>query len=351
MKLLITGASGFLGKAVVRAAVAAGHDVVALIRPTADVSAIDWPANVEILRGDLRQRGDWCSCLDGIAAVVHLAAAVQGDLPTQFAGTVTATETLLAQLDRGSLRRFVHVSTFSVYDYSAVPIGGTLSERCPIEPKPKARDAYTITKLVQEQLVSEFCGQACIDYVLIRPGAIYGPGKHWDYGRAMTLGRLDLLFAPLSRMKLTYVQNCADAIVMAIDAPVSSGRIFNVVDDDLPSYARYHRLCRQLGASTGRAVYVPWLLVAGAGWGAEVINRLFFKRRARLPAFLAYPRQRASWKPLRYSNSEAKRGLAWVPRVSLVQGVAQTMRYPGTMLACSPTVPSSTSISSRVRQP
>ena len=55
MKVLITGASGFLGRSVVRAASAAGHEVVALVRPTADISGYGWPDTVEILRGDLRQ--------------------------------------------------------------------------------------------------------------------------------------------------------------------------------------------------------------------------------------------------------------------------------------------------------
>src|SRR5689334_22568255 len=120
MKVLVTGASGFLGREVVRAASAAGHDVLALVRPTANVDALDWPNDVRVLRGDLRQVGDWSTQLGGVKAVAHLAAAASGDLPTQFSGTVVATENLLRFLPMSSLRRFAHVSSFSVYDYESV---------------------------------------------------------------------------------------------------------------------------------------------------------------------------------------------------------------------------------------
>ena len=124
MKVLVTGASGFLGRAVVPAVAAAGHEVIALVRPTAAIDSLAWPNSIAILRGDLRQLGDWSTQLGDVEAVVHLAAASSGDLPTQFSGTVAATEKFLDHLPMRSLRRFVHVSSFSVYDYSAVGFRG-----------------------------------------------------------------------------------------------------------------------------------------------------------------------------------------------------------------------------------
>ena len=196
MKVLVTGASGFLGRAVVPAVAASGHQVVALVRPKAKLDALAWPNSVRILRGDLRQLGDWSKQLGDIEAVVHLAAASSGDLPSQFSGTVAATERLLDHLPMRSLRRFVHVSSFSVYDYSAVGFRGTLSEATPIDPRPEKRDAYTITKILQERLVTEACEAANSHLVVIRPGAIIGPGKDWGFGRVIKLGRLNVIFSP-----------------------------------------------------------------------------------------------------------------------------------------------------------
>lgn len=329
MRVLITGASGFLGRSVVRAASAAGHDVIALVRPAADISSYAWPDTVEVLRGDLRQRGEWRNRID-VDAVVHLAAAPSGDLATQFAGTVQATENLLDALSLGSLRRFVHISSFSVYDYSARPRRGTVDEATALEPRPEARDAYTITKMIQERLVTDTCDAAGLDCVVIRPGAIYGPGKDWDFGRALSFKSCDLIFAPFGAFRLTYVDNCADAIVKAISAPISSARILNIVDDELPSCWRFHRACRRAGAPAGFAIPVPWLLIAGLGRMVRLLNRFAFRNRAKLPELLEYKRQQARWRPLRYSNKLAKTALDWSPKVGFEEGIARTFGRDGT---------------------
>lgn len=292
--------------------------MIALVRPTAKLEKLNWPQSIHVVRGDLRQVGDWSKQLDDVEAVAHLAAAPSGDLPTQFSGTVVATEKLLEYLPMGSLRRFVHVSSFSVYDYEALGFHGTLTEKTPVEPKPETRDAYTITKIVQERLVVGACEEAGTPFVIIRPGAIVGPGKNWGFGRVMKLGRFDLIFAPGAKFPLTYVDNCAAAIVKALDAPVQSASIYNIVDDELPSYARFHRLGRRCGDSEiGPALYVPSFAVSLIGAGVALFNRLAFGGRAKLPEFLDRRRQRVRWRALSYSNRAAKLELGWSPTVSL----------------------------------
>jgi nucleoside-diphosphate-sugar epimerase len=133
------------------------------------------PAGVELVTGDLRQPGNWRDALGGIDAVIHCAAAASGDLPTQLAGTVLTTENLLAALPRG-LRRFVHVSSFSVDDFAAPRWPAVLDEDTPLERKPLRRDAYTQTKLQQERMIRAFCEAQDIPLAVMRPGAIYGPG-------------------------------------------------------------------------------------------------------------------------------------------------------------------------------
>lgn len=326
MRVLITGASGFLGQAVVRAAAGAGFEVLALVRPTANVDRLAWPDNVEILRGDLRQKGEWRSRID-VDAVVHLAAAPSGDLATQFAGTVQATENLLDNLPLQSIRKFVHVSSFSVYDFSANPARGIVDEATALEPKPEARDAYTITKMIQERLVAETCDTAGTDCIIIRPGAIYGPGKDWDFGRALSVGKYDLVFAPGAIFRLTYVDNCADAIVKAISVPSGAARILNIVDDELPSFWKFHRACRRAGAPAGFAIPVPWLILAGLGRFVRLLNKVAFRNRAKLPELLEYRRQQARWRPLRYSNALARSVLNWSPAIGLEEGVSRMFRH------------------------
>lgn len=326
MNVLVTGASGFLGRFVVRTASDAGHQVLALVRPTANVDDLGWSKEVRIIRGDLRQVGDWSKQLGEVDAVVHLAAAPTGDLPTQLSGTVVATENLLGSLRLQSLRRFVHVSSFSVYDYSAVGLGGTVSETTPIDPNPEKRDAYTITKILQERLVTAACREAGTHLVVIRPGAIVGAGKDWGFGRVLKLGRFDVVFSPGARLPLTYVANCADAIVKALDAAVPTGSVFNVVDDDLPSYGQFHKAGRRLRTPDVRpALYVPWFAVSLIGAGVDMINRLLFNGRAKIPEFLDPARQGVRWRPMSYSNRAARAGLGWSPAVSLPDALKMTV--------------------------
>ena len=326
MRLLVTGAAGFLGLATTRCAVAAGHEVVALVRPTAVLDDPVWRDDaVSVVRGDLRQHGPWVADLQGVDTVVHLAAAASGDLPTQFQGTVLATENLLRWVDLGTVRRIVHISSFSVYDFAALDAGAVLDETSPIERSPRSRDAYTTTKLLQEAMVRAAAEQAGCELVVLRPGAIYGPGKDWNHGAAVALGsRASLVFAPSATFRLAYVDNCADAIVAACVAPVA-GRTLNIVDDELPTHLEFHRACAHAGASTGLAVPVPWWLVASVGRAVDLVNSRLLGGRAKLPEFLAYIRQQARWKPLRYSNQLAKSALRWHPQVSLAEGVRRTV--------------------------
>jgi nucleoside-diphosphate-sugar epimerase len=325
MRVLITGAGGFLGRATVAAALAAGHEVLAMHRPASPVATGSNEPRLTWIAGDLRQRGDWCGRLAGVEAVIHCAAAASGDLATQLAGTVLATENLLAALSP-DLRRFVHVSSFSVYDFDDPGVFGVLSEDTPLEARPLRRDPYTQTKLIQERLVREYASARRVPLVVARPGAIYGPGKTWDYGRSLGLGRLDLVFAPLARMRLIHVDNCAEALVAALTVPVDGELIVNLVDAEQPSHWSFRRQARRAGAPTGIGVPVPYLVVLALGLAARLASVLFFKSRARLPEWLDPPRQRVRWRPLRYSRTRAKSALGVPQRVPLAEGVSAMVR-------------------------
>ena len=324
MKVLVTGAGGFLGRAVVAEAVAAGHEVKAMHRPASLPQAGAVPAGVTVVPGDLRQPGIWRDALGDVDAVIHCAAAASGDIATQLAGTVLATENLLAALRTGP-KRFVHVSSFSVYDFGAPRWPAVLDESTPLERRPLRRDPYTQTKLQQEQMVREFCSAKGISLAVLRPGAIYGPGKDWDFGKALSLGPFDLIFAPFSRMRLIHVRNCAAAIVAALEKPEAGETIVNLVDDEQPTHWGYHHRSRRAGAPVGLAVPIPYLAVRALGalaWGA---SRTFFRGRARLPEWLDLPRQEVRWRPMRYRNAEARRHFGR-GAVALEEGVRETVQ-------------------------
>ena len=313
MKLFVTGAGGFVGRAVVDEARSRGHDVVAMVRSTKAV--VETPG-VTMVVGDLRQDGPWVAALATCDAVVHLAAST-GDFYDQLASTVLGTERLLAAMSDNGVKRLVHISTFSLYDYRAIPAKGWLDETSPLELRPEDRDDYTQTKLLQEQLVRNF-GSSVGEVVIIRPGAIYGPGKLWDAGLTVRLfGGTWAAIAPNGRQKLTYVGNCARAIVLAAEVDGAIGQIMNIVDDDLPTQREYAAAMARHGFDVPRALPIPYRLAAAGAAAIDKVNRRYFNGRARLPAFIVPAKLDARFKPFQYSNDRAKRVLGWQPSTTL----------------------------------
>jgi glycosyltransferase involved in cell wall biosynthesis/nucleoside-diphosphate-sugar epimerase len=323
MKLLVTGASGFLGRYVVAEAVRRGHAVRAVVRGCGD--GLDREA--EIVRADLRSRRGLVDAVRGVDAVIHLAATKSGDVYAQYAGTVVATENLLWAIEQvGGVKRFVHISSFSVYDYTKPWAWSTLDEDSPVETDAMNRDGYAHTKLVQEQLVRDACAENGWSLVVIRPGMIYGRGNLFNAFCGLEAGpKLWLRVGALSPLSLTYVENVAEAIVLAAERDEAAGQTVNIVDDDLPSRRRYVKLLQERSPARPRVVPVPWIAMRFLAWAASTTNTVLLRGRAKLPGLFIPCRLHARFKSLRYSNALAKRALGWEPRYDLETAVARSV--------------------------
>src|SRR5690606_29885282 len=120
VRVLVTGANGFLGRHVVTALLARGVDVRALVRPAASLEELGWPSSVDVFRADLRTSRDLPRAFESVDVLLHLAAVVSGGEDAQFAGTVVGTERLLEAMAASACRRLILCSSFSVYDFSSV---------------------------------------------------------------------------------------------------------------------------------------------------------------------------------------------------------------------------------------
>lgn len=320
MKLLVTGASGFLGKYVVAEALRRGHQVHAVVRPNSDEKRLPWhdhPA-VELVRMDLRQRTGIVNALRGVDAVLHLAAVKEGDFYTQFAGTVVATENLLDAMVEASVLRLVAISTFSVFDYLHMRSGETLDEDSPIERDPIQRDEYAQTKLIQEELFRDFERNHSGKVTILRPGMIYGRDNLWNACLGAELGdSLWLRIGARATMPLNYVENCAEAIIVAAERDQAIGQTLNIVDDDLPTQSIYADKLIKRMASPPRTILINWTVMRLLAHALWLYNKLFLKGQARLPGIFMPAKLHARFKPLRYSNIRAKQILNWSPKYSL----------------------------------
>jgi 2-alkyl-3-oxoalkanoate reductase len=309
MRVLVTGANGFLGRHVVVALVGRGHNVRAMIRPAARFEDLGWPASVEVFRADLRSTRYLEPAFAGVDVLVHLAAPVSSgeDL---FVGCVVATERLLEAMARTPCRRVILASSFSVYDWSA--ISRNLDESSPVEMAPDLyeRDEYAIAKSWQERVSRRFAETHGWDLTVLRPGFIWGRDRAYMAALGQRLGRLHIVIGPLSRIPLTHVENCADLIALTVSHPRARGETFNVVDDD------GRRIWSYLGAylrgtgERGLRIPVPYHLAFSV---VRLAHATIFRHSMRLPNLLIPCRFESRLKPLRYSNRRARELLGWSP--------------------------------------
>lgn len=320
MRFLITGATGFLGAYVVDAALHKGHSVRAVVRSPQAAEKAGWQPSeqLEFAHVDLRSRKGLVEALQGVDCVLHLAAQKAGDIYAQFHGTVVTTENLLWAMGEANVRHIVHVSTFSVYDYLNTPARSLIDENAAIEKNPADRDEYAQTKLVQEEIVVAAARERGWRYTILRPGVIYGRDNLWSARLGVRAGeRLWIRTGAWARLPLNYVENCADAIVLAAEKEQANGEILNVIDDELPRQRSYVRLLRSRMEPRPRVVPVSWTVMRMLARTAWLTNKHLFKDRAKIPSIFSPAKLHARLKPMHFTNAKIKRVLGWTPRYGL----------------------------------
>jgi nucleoside-diphosphate-sugar epimerase len=325
--ILITGASGFIGRKVFEILLEYGFTRLrCLVRTSRNLSSLQRiaassKADVEFLQGNLFSQDDCVNATKDIVVIYHLAIGSSGkSFPNAFMNAVIPTRNLLeATLQHKSLKRFVNVSSFAVYSNRNKHRARLLDELCPIDEHPEHRgDAYGFAKLKQDEIVAEYGKKYGIRFVLVRPGAVYGPGKDAITGRVGidTFGIFMHLGGP-NKIPFTYVDNCAEAIVLAGIMKGIDGEVFNVVDDDLPSSRRFLSLYKR-NVKHFKSVYVPHVLSYLLCYLWEKYSTL---SEGQLPPVFSRSEWHAYWKNTRYSNEKLKNRLGWEPKVSTKEGL------------------------------
>ncbi|MFN8644893.1 MAG: NAD-dependent epimerase/dehydratase family protein [Candidatus Binatia bacterium] len=315
--VLVTGAAGFLGGAIVARLRADGLRVRAFVRPG---RAVDADERVE---GDLRDRAALERAVVGVDFVVHAGARVATTGPwDEFEATnVGATKTLIEAATAAGVTRIVHVSSLSVY---AVPADDVvITEDSPYDEGAGERGAYARSKLLADQ-VAMAAGAAGAPVTVIRPGLLFGPGQRPSLARrAVGVGPLKVLMAKRSyRLPLAYVDNVADAIALALRCGAARGRAYTVVDFNAPQ-AAYARLYRQIQGGNWIPIYLPlWLVRRGAS-AAETLLRLVGRRSP-----ITRHQVERTVRSAAFSTRRAREELDWRPRVALDEALRRSFASP-----------------------
>jgi nucleoside-diphosphate-sugar epimerase len=266
LTLMITGAGGVLGRAVVDEAQARGHEVRALTRDDLDLASGAFPA------------------LDGVDCVIHLAGSLSGDWSVQARDTVEATRRLLEAMQAQPLPpRLVLASSIAVYSADA---NGVVTEATPLEGRPARRDAYSRAKLAQEGLLRE----SGLRHTILRPGAILGHGRVTTAHLGPSAGGTLILMERGGEVPVVSLADCARAFVLAAEVP-GEGRALNILGPDRPTRARYLAALRRTGWPR-HVLPLNWRLLMPLAWCLSPLG-------ARLPGLLRPAILRARMRPLR----------------------------------------------------
>ena len=319
MRVLVTGAGGFVGSALVRQLVAAGHKVCAIIRnpdtKRSGLNRIEHPALKYSVVGDVNAQTNWADSIEGAEVVVHLAARVHvmrqrsPDPLSEYRSTnVFGTRRLAEAAVQASTRRFIFVSSAGVHGM-ATHNGQRFCET----DEPRPHDAYTISKLEAELLLKELAVKSGMEYVILRPPLIYGPGNPGNFFRLIQFIDRGIPL-PLASIRndrsLIYLGNMVDAILICLSHPGAANKIYLVSDgEDISTPELITRLAHAMGKPTP-LFPCPAVLLSFVGrllGKTDEISRLLDS--------------------LAVDSSKIRSELGWKPSASLDQGLVETARW------------------------
>jgi len=313
VRVLVTGATGFLGRSVVGCLRAQGIQVRAFVRPSAHSDAD------EVVVGDLADPSTFAAALQGVDAVVHCGArvATTGAWPEFEAVNVEATRQLIAAAVEAGVGRFVHVSSLSVYD---VPRDGAeIGEDSPYESGAEERGFYARSKLEADR-VAVAAAAAGAPVTIVRPGLLFGPGRPAPLARrSVGLGPFRVLLASRDYLlPLAFVDNVADAIAAALGSDRARGRAYTIVDEHARQ-ADYAELYKRVAGQSWRPIFPPLaavrLLVGLAESGARALGRR--------PPITRHQVER-TLRSAHFDGTRAREELGWTPRVSVEEALRRT---------------------------
>ena len=322
-RVLVTGSNGFIGTEAVKMALEYGFsNLRCFVRPSSKLENLrkvldrhSGAKNVEVISGDLLSRDDCRKAAEGVSVIIHLAAGFDKSFAGAFMNSALSTRNLVeAFLEVGQPKRFVNVSSFAVYSNLKIKRGALLDETCALEDSPQERhDAYAYGKLKQEEIVRQYGQTRGLPYVIVRPGAVFGPGKSDLSGRiGINPFGCFIHLGGCNELPLTFVDNCADAIVLAALRPGVDGEIFNIVDDERLTSREFLSAVKKVKSFF--SVNVPYPL---AYLGSLLWENYSKRTQGQLPAVFNRRRAASEWKGNRFSNRRLHERLGWEPRVNM----------------------------------
>lgn len=320
MKVLVTGGTGFTGKALVKRLLDEGHQVVALdYKEGVKTQELrDWGAEVVI--GSVADKAIVEQCTEGVDVVQHLAAAFRElDVPNTYYDEINigGTRNCLEAAEKYGVKKFIYCSTCGVHGNVDHP---PADENAPIN----AADYYQQTKYQAEPLVKEFADKG-MKTTIIRPAAIYGPGdpeRFFMIFRRVAKGVFPMFGSGETFYHPLYVENLVDAHMLAMDEERGTGGTYLIADEQ---YITIKELVKAVGQAMNIDVKIPHYPIVPLIIAGHFFEKVCKPFRITPPIF---PR-RVDWyrQNRAFSIEAAKRDLGYEPKVGLDEGLKRTYEW------------------------
>ena len=275
--ILITGASGFIGRHLVSLLQHPPYlPVLALRDPDTETTQA---SSLTVRKFDLSQdEAQYPGLFDDIDVVIHLAGIAHTDAvsPAEYQRTnVEGSRRLARQAQLSGVRRLIFLSTVKVHGESTPGTNSFFSEHSPYAP----RDDYSQSKLDAENAIKQICAEGDMEYVIVRTPLVYGPGVKANFLKLIKLvsRNVPLPFSGLTNLRsFLYVENLCDLLLKTISLPTCKNQSYLVKDSDLSSPELIKKLSAAIGLQA-RLFYLPPVLLrslAGIAMQSSGLERL-----------------------------------------------------------------------------
>lgn len=323
-RVLLTGATGFLGRYVAKELTARGTQLIGMVRKTSDRSSLEG-LDLPLVEADLTDPATLLSATAGMDAVIHLAAyyTFHGKPELYHKITVEGTRNLLDACVRNGVGRIIYCSTTEVIGPVENPPG---SEDSP----PKPQFEYGRSKLRAESLVKEYADRG-LDFTILRPSGLYGPGNIDDVAfwfiTSFAKNALPTRFivgSGKSMIQFTHARDAAQAFRLALEKPeVASGKTYIIAERNGYSYEQVYGILAEICGRSPPRIHVPPLLAKAMIAPVEALNKLSGKEN-----FMWHVSTVDSVTHHRcYSVEKAVRELGFDPQYDLRTGLRETVEW------------------------
>ena len=317
MNIFLTGATGFLGRTIAHRLQEDGHRITALLLPNDDTGLAP---GCSVVRGDITNPDTLSGNFENQEAVVHLAGAVGYGQTWKTCINLNreGTAHVAGEAVRSGIRRFIHMSSVSVY--GRVP-DIPLHESAPMK---KIGDPYGDTKIDAENLLNEMARQEKIDLTIIRPSMIYGPGdmlflpkliENLKTGTSRVIGRGDY------NVDLIHVRDTAEFVSLILRSPDTSGHVYNLTHPNNPSWKTLLFAIAKTLDIPPPEKHVPYGFAMAFAWVMEAVS--FFTRRP--PRITRYAVRNVG-RRYRYITDRMQNELGFMPSIDTLEGVCTCAR-------------------------